>query len=376
MANNLPTSRKRRGRGEGGVHQRKDGLWVGSLSLGSHAGKRHRRDVYAATKQEAMAKLRDLQQRAGQLPDSPALTVGAWLERWLTLIESTVEPNTLIPYRRHVRLHLAPRIGGSKLLKFRPADVEHLYSRLLKDGMSGAMVRKVGTTLSVALNHAVRSSLIPANPTASVRRPKAVKPDIEILDATQFAALVKACRGVRLGPLFLLMLDSGVRPGEALALTWKDVDFDAGRISVTKSLEEIGGKFRVKKPKTASSIRQIDVSHRTIAALATHRKTMLKEGRNVRTGPIFIGLRGGFLATTNIYRDSFKPLLEKAGLPLVSLHALRHTCATMLLAANVNPKIVSERLGHSSITITMDTYSHCLPGMQRGAADVMGKAMG
>lgn len=369
-------NRSRRGRAEGSVFERKDGLWVGSISLGVHAGKRQRRDVYGHTKAEALAKLRDLQQVAGQLPDSPSLTVGAWLERWLTLIESSVEPNTIIPYRRHVRLHLAPRIGGAKLLKFRPADVESLYARLLRDGMSGAMVRKVATTLSVAMNHAITSQLIPANPTRGVRRPKADKPDIQYLDGEQAATLALACEGERLGPLFLLLLDSGARPGEVLALTWRDVDFTAGRISITKSLEEIDGVQRVKKPKTASSIRQIKLTPHTVAVLNAHRKAMLAEGRNVRTGSVFVTRRGVVPGITNLSRYSLRPILKRAGLPTITTYALRHTCATLLLLGGVSPKVVSERLGHSSIAITLDTYSHVLPGMQDAAVDVLGKALG
>ncbi len=237
------------------------------------------------------------------------------------------------------------------------------------------MVRKIATTLSVAMNHAVRSQLVPSNPTIGVRRPKAVKPEIEVLDAEQATTLVQAAKSHRLGSLFLLMLDAGLRPGEALALTWKDVDFTAGRISVTKSLEEIDGRFRVKEPKTGKGVRTIDVTAATIDALHAHRKAMLKEGR-AAGGLVFVNTRGGFLSIGNLHRNTFKPLLKAAGLPSVSLYALRHTCATLLLAANVNPKIVSERLGHSSITITLDTYSHCLPTMQRGAADVLSKVLG
>lgn len=376
MALSSPKNRARRGRSEGSVYERKDGLWCGSVSLGIHAGKRQRRYAYGHTKAEALAKLNDLRQLAGQMPDSPSLTVGTWLERWLTLIESSVEPNTLAPYRRHVRLHLAPRIGGAKLLKFRPADVESLYARLLKDGMSGAMVRKVATTLSVAMNHAITSQLIPSNPTRGIRRPKAIRPEIEFLDGEQAAALVGACEGERLGPLFLLLLDSGARPGEVLALTWRDVDFAAGRISITKSLEEIKGVQRVKKPKTESSIRQIKLTPNTVAVLNAHRKAMLVEGRNVREGPVFLTRRGVTPGITNLSRHVLRPILKRAGLPIITTYALRHTCATLLLLGGVSPKVVSERLGHSSIAITLDTYSHVLPGMQDAAVDVLGKALG
>lgn len=162
---------------------------------------------------------------------------------------------------------------------------------------------------------------------------------------------------------------------EALALTWPDVDFTAGRVSITKSLEEIDGRMRVKSPKTKRAVRQIDITPSAVAALNSHRRAMLAEGRDVRAGVVFVNTVGTYLSLSNLHRDTFKPLLMRAGLPSVSLYALRHTCETLLLLANVNPKIVSERLGHSSITLTLDTYSHVLPTMQRAAADVLAKVL-
>lgn len=371
-------ARSRRGRSEGSIYQRADGRWVGSVSLGVHGGKRVRRVVYGHTKQEAAEKLRKFQSQAdaGQLPDSPLLTVETWLTHWLELIKHTVEPNTLAPYTRHVKLHIVPRIGGLRLQKLRAVDVETFYARLLRDGVSSALVRKIGTTLSVAMNHAVRSQLIPANPTRGVKRPKAARPKIEILDADQAKRLAAACAGERLGALFLLMLDAGCGPGESLALTWKDIDFAAGRVTISKSLEEINGRFRIKGVKAAKRRRTIDVTPGTVAALHTHRKAMLAEGRDVRRGTVFVSTRGGHLSLGNLHRDTYRPLLAKAGLPTVSLYALRHTCATLLLAAGVNSKIVSERLGHASATMVLDIYQHVLPGMQKIAVDAMAKALG
>lgn len=374
---NLPErKRARRGRSEGSIYQRPDGLWVGSISLGVHGAKRIRRVAYGKTKAEAAEKLRELQARtdAGQLPESANITVGIWLARWLVLIEPTVEFGTMMPYRIHVNKHIVPRIGGVKIQRLRPADVEGLYARLLKDGVKPPSVRKIGTTLSIAMNHAVRSRLITSNPTSGVKRPKASKKDIEVMDGTAVTDFVAACKDERFGPLFLLILDAGLRPGEALALTWKDIDFAARRIAVLKSLDSKG---RVKQPKTAKGRRHIDLTGGTVDALHLHRKAMLKEGQGVRpTDPMFVSELGGIIVPNEVTRRHLRPMLNRAGLPSVSCYALRHTCATLLLAANVNPKIVSERLGHGSITITMDTYSHVLPGMQSGAVDVLAKAMG
>jgi len=370
----MPQKRARRGRGEGSISQRSDGLWVASISLGVHGKKRTRRVAYGHTKAEAIAKLHDLQLLAGQLPDAGNITLETWLTRWLELIKPSIEPGTHQPYQIHVKKHLVPRIGGVKLRQLRPVDVELLYARLLKEGVKPPSVRKIGTTLSIALNHAVRSQLIPSNPAHGVRRPKAAKAAIQVFTPEQVAAFVRACAGERLGPLFLFILDSGCRPGEALALTWKDIDFAAGHVSLTKSLENSG---RVKAPKTPRSRRQVELTKIGIDALHVHRKAMLVEGRNVRGGgTVFVNISGGHILPNDVTRGHLRPILERAKLPAVTCYALRHTCATLLLAANVNPKIVSERLGHGSISITMDTYSHVIPGMQRGAVEALAKALG
>jgi integrase len=366
--------RKRRGRGEGGIRYRADkGLWVAEVRTG--AGQK-RRTVYGATKQEVQQKLRRLHNDivAGVGAEAAALTVGQWLMRWLELVKPTVEPNTYDPYERHVRLHLTPHIGGLKLTKFGKVQVRGLYAALAEAGVSAAMQRKIGTTLTIALNQAVNDDLLPGNPAMKVRKPKAKKPQMQVLDPDQAAAFLKAARSDRLFPFYLTALDTGARPGELFALLWSDIDLEGRYLSITKSQEDISGALRIKETKTAKSRRRIDLSADTVAALAAHRKAMLAEGHI--GGPVFCDTRGGYLRLSNLRRDSFLPILKKAQLPAVRLYDLRHTCATLLLLADVPAKVVSERLGHSSITLTLDTYSHVLPTMQRKAADLMGQILG
>lgn len=373
-------TRARRGRSEGSIYQRADGRWVGCVSLGVHGGKRTRRVVYGATKGEAAERLRKLQLSVdgGSLPDAATITLETWLTRWLELVRHSVQWATLTPYRVHVTRHIIPRIGGLRLQRLRPADVEAFFARMLSDGVSASNVRKIGTTLSIALNHAIRSQLIATNPARGVRRPRSERKRIRVLDSAQVAKLVAACARERLGPLFVLLLDSGMRPGEACALTWRDIDFAGGRVSVTKSLEPTG---RVKSPKTSRSRRTLDLTPATLAALNVHRQAMLAEARDVRRGLLFVGagrvdVDGRAVTPNEITRQYLRPLLARAGLPDVGAYALRHTCATLLLAGGVNPKIVSERLGHSSVSITLDTYSHVLPGMQAAAVDVLSRSLG
>jgi integrase len=363
----------RRGRGEGAIFKRADGLWCSSVSMGYDAGgKRLRPTVYGATKAEVQDKLRRM--KSGDLSDTDRTTVGQWLARWLEIVKPTVEPNTYRPYQRHVEKHITPRIGGTRLAKLRPSDVERFYSALLTAGVSPAMTRKVGTTLTVALNAAVRLELLPGNPAARVRKPKAEKVEIEVLDAGQASLFLDAAEADRLYALFVLALDSGMRPGELFALAWDDIDFAGGFVSVTRSLEEIDGRHRLKDVKTKKARRRIDIDAGTALILHEHRKRMVAEG--FAASPVFCDTQGGWLRISNVHRNNFKPALMRAGVPAVSLYALRHTCATLLLLAGKNPKVVSERLGHSSVTLTLDTYSHVLPTMQKDAAETMGRLLG
>jgi integrase len=342
--------RKRRGRGEGGVHRRADGLWQGTVSLGYGAdGKRKRRYVYGRTKADCLAKLRD-----GRDSPGSKLTVSAYLTQWLEAIRPTVQPGTYRPYERHVRLYLTPNLGHVALAKLKPLDVQALYATLSKAGMSPALQRKVGTTLTVALGRAVQMGALTFNPASCVKKPKAERKEIHPLDVGEVRAFIEAARTDRLFPLYVLLIDAGLRPGEAFALERADVK--NGGVSVTKSLEDIDGALRIKEVKTKKSRRRIKLSTWAAQVIAT---TSAAE-----RGPLFTDSQGGYIRLSNFERDSFKPILKRAGLKSIRLYDLRHTCATLLLSAGVNPKIVSERLGHSSVAFTLDVYSHVLPGMQ------------
>jgi integrase len=359
-------SRKRRGRGEGSVYQRADGLWTTSISLGyDGAGKRLRRVLYGASKAEVLGKLKECSGAA-----SPAAgTLGTFLHQWLGIIKPTVEPGTYRPYERHVVKHIVPHVGNVKLAALEAIHIEHLYASLQEAGMSAAMIRKVGTTLTIALNKAVERHSCRYNPALSVKKPKAVRREFQVLAPDEVTRFLAAAQTDRLYALYVLALDAGMRPGELFALTWPDVDFDKGHVMVSKSLEEIAGRLRVKDVKTKKGRRRIDLASFTIDALNAHRRRMLAAGHV--SGPVFPNTQGGHLRLTDVRESSFKPILERAKLPAVRLYDLRHTCATLLLLADENPKVVSERLGHSTINLTLDTYTHVLPTMQKRAAQKM-----
>jgi integrase len=165
-----------------------------------------------------------------------------------------------------------------------------------------------------------------------------------------------------------------MRQGELFALQAENIDFDNGSVYVQRSLENVGDQLRVKETKSAKGRRRIDLSRFTVDALHEHRKRMLAEGHT--GGPFFCDTKGGYLRRSNFLRDSFEKIIARAKLPPIRFHDLRHTCATLLLLADINVKVVSERLGHAKIQITLDTYSHVLPTMQKAAADKLDRMFG
>jgi integrase len=335
-------SRKRRGRSEGSIYQRADGTWTASVSLGYDGkGKRQRRTVYGKTKKEVQDKLRSEQDRSGKntLPEADKMTVKEFLERWLeNTVKPQVAPTTHNRYEQHVRLHLVPHLGRFRISKLTALHVEQLYADMTTAGASTHEQRKVGTALRTALKHAVRHRLIGHNVATDVPKPKPTKEEIHPLNQVQVGGFLKAAKKDRLYPLYVLALDTGMRQGELFGLQWPDIDFETGSVQVQHSLEEIKGRLRLKDVKTAKARRRIDLANFTLDVLNNHRKRMLVEGRDVKTGPVFCATDGGWLRKSNFARRSFKPALKRGSLPDIRFHDLRHTCATLLLLADETSK--------------------------------------
>ena len=252
--------------------------------------------------------------------------------------------------------------------------IEQLYSDLRRDGVSPSGIQKAGTLLQTALRHAVRLKLINHNPSLDVRKPRVTKPEMRVLTAEQVAVFLKAAESDRLYAMYVLAIRTGMRQGELFGLKWADIDFDGRSVFVQRTLEEINGRLRLKETKSVKGRRRIELSQTAVAALMAHRKRMLAEG-NIGA-PVFCDVAGGHLRRPNVHRRSFYPILDRAQLPRLRFHDQRHTSATLLLLAGVNPKIVQERLGHASIEITLNCYSHVLPSMQREAVDKLDRLLG
>jgi len=375
-----------RANGDGDMFPRKNKAGKITSYRGAYVGPDgKRRYVSGKTKEEACRNLRKARGDAdrGLIFDADSLKVEEYLDRWLSdSVSDTVKATTFERYEQITRLHLKLTLGRVKLKALTPAHVRSLYREKLEAGSSTRTVRYIHTTLHKALKQAVMDGLIPRNATEAVKPPQPTREGMHPLTPEQAKLLLQVAHesGDRLEALYVLAIHAGLRQGELLGLKWDDVDLEDGSLQVRRTLTISKNGPLFTSPKTASSRRSVKLTSKAKVALKHHLERQLGEIDRVgslwnENGLIFASEMGEPLNRHNLTRRSFKPLLKRAGLPQIRFHDLRHTCATLLLTRNVNPKIVSEMLGHSSIAITLDTYSHVLPNMRDQAAAAMEEAL-
>lgn len=373
--------------GEGSIYPHKrNGKKVGyrgSYWVETAAGPK-RRYVTGKTRDDVHDKLIEaLGNRAqGLVFDAGALTVGDYLTRWLKdSVKGTVRTSTYEVYGYMVHPHIVPGLGRLKLKGLTPAHVRSFYRDRLDTGLSSATVHKMHVVLHKALDGAVSDGLIPRNAAKGVKAPQAgARREIRPLTSEQALALFEAASGDRLEALYVLAVATGLRQGELLALKWEDVELEEAVLRVQRTLTRSGGKVAIGPPKTANSRRSVGLTSRAVEALRAHLSRQLEEMEEMGSlyrpgGLVFANEVGGIVNPSNLRNRRFKPLLRRARLPEIRFHDLRHTCATLMLTQNVNPKIVSEMLGHSSISVTLDTYSHVLPSMRDNAVRALEEAL-
>ena len=371
----------KRGNGEGSITRRKNGGWMAQFTVYTANG-RKRKTLYGKTRQEVATKLaKALSDREGGLVfDAEGLKLGEYLGRWLEdSVKGTVRNTTYERYEQISRMHIVPMLGGVKLKALSPTHVRGLYKEKLSS-LSPRTIQYIHVTLHKALKQAVRDGLIPRNATEAVKPPQVPREEISPMSPEQVKMLLDAASGDRLEALYVLAVHSGLRQGELLGLKWDDIDLEAGALHVRRALTTARGGPRLAAPKTKGSRRRVSLTGAAAEALKGHLECQLEEIDRAgslwqENGLVFASEAGAPLDRRDVTSRRFKPLLERAGLPHFRFHDLRHTCATLLLTQNVNPKVVSEMLGHSSIAITLDTYSHVLPTMQDSAARALENAL-
>jgi integrase len=316
---------------------------------------------------------------AGTFVESSPTTVEGYLQKWLeTAAKPRLRDNTYKEYVGLIERYVLPSLGSMRLSEMRPLEIQKFYTGLTDKELSPRTVRFTHSVLTSAFKQAVRWRLLAHNPCDSAELPRKASAEMQALTPAEAARFLKEAKSDRWSALFVLALATGLRPSEYLGLKWSDIDLERGVINVQRSLHwrsYKAGDWYFAEPKTPRSRRRIPLPTSVLLSLVEHRRHQAEE--RLKAGPdyknldlVFATGEGQPLIRLNIVQKHFKPILERAQLPAtLRLYDLRHTCATLLLAANENPKLVSERLGHASITLTMDTYSHVMPDMQQGASD-------
>lgn len=363
---------KKRGQNEGSIYKRKDGLY--SAQVTGDDGKRVTK--YFKTRKEAYEWVQMLQT---QIKNGLSLA-GAqafmcdFLDNWLATAKTTVRPKTYEQYGQIIRQHILPTMGKMRLKDIRPNIIQELYNRKLAQGSSERTVLLIHCVIHRALHQAVMWGLMGWNPADAVVRPRLHRKEMKVLTDTQVRNLLLAAKGSRYEVLFQIAVTTGLREGEILGLKWSDLDWKSRQLQIQRQVQRLKGKGIVfSEPKSAAGRRMILLGKATVEKLREHMKLQDLErqfyGEDWKeNGMVFPSSFGTPMDQCNLLKI-FKRYLKKAGLPDIRFHDLRHTAATLMLQQGTNPKIVQERLGHSDISLTLNTYSHVLPSMQEEAAE-------
>ena len=371
---------------QGHIRKRGKDSWAAVIDLGRDPVTGKRRQLWRSVKgpkREAEALLVQLLHQRDTGIDVPPgkITVWEFLERWLEdyAVVNTA-PKTYRTTKDIVRRHLVPSFGSIPLTKLRPQHIQEHYSRALREGrldgnggLSARSVLRQHQVLHTALRHAVKWQLLARNPADAVQPPRRRRQEVRPLTLDELHRLLASADQTPFGTLIYVAVQTGLRQGELLGLRWQDVDLDAGVLHVQRVAQWLSTRGTVfREPKTPKSRRAVALSPTTVRRLRQHRQNQL--GERLALGPdyadhdlVFATSLGTPINPSNL-RRTWLQIQRAARIEGLRFHDLRHTCATLMLQQGTHPKIVSERLGHASIAITLDIYSHVLPGIQAQAA--------
>jgi integrase len=376
---------RRRANGEGSIYPYRGG-WRGAVTWAAPDGKQHRRVVSGKVRDDvrrAIAALRvDLDR--GVTPTGRQ-TVAAFLLAWLEATRQRIRHSTWRGYESCVRVYLTPALGRIELGKLKPGDVERLTADMIASGLSPRTAALTRVVLRRALADALRDDLVIRNVAALARPPhvpsRSLDAGRDYLSAPDLRRLLATAALHPFGPLVTVAATTGLRLGELLGLSWADIDEKDGTLSVRRSLARARDGWALAEPKTKRSRRTIDLP--SAARLPLGRQRQLQDAAREAAGTAWQDV-DGLVFTDPIGRPlrgsdvnhAFHRLLDAAGLPSVPFHGLRHSAATAMLAAGVPLKVVSDHLGHSTITTTADRYAGVTPAMRRTTADAIDRALG
>jgi integrase len=368
---------------KGHIKERSAGHFALIIDLPREGEKRQQKWFsFRGTKREAQVELARLIASRETLPKNGKLTLGDYLDRWVD--EQRVGATALERYKGVIRKNVIPGLGHVPLSKLTADHINRHYSQQLASGrcdgtggLKAGSVQYQHVLLTKALRNAVTRGLLARSPMDSVEAPYAEKRIMQVLDIEQSAKLLEDAQATRLFIPVLLALTCGLRRGEIAALRWRNVDLDNGKISVVESIEQTKDILRIKRPKNGHG-RVVDLPALTCAELRKHRTRQIEEflalGAKVTQDTcVHTTLAGERVRPRTISIEWINWRQGKR--PKVRLHDLRHAHATHMLQSGVHPKVASERLGHSTVAITLDICSHVLPGMGAEAAKKVGDAL-
>lgn len=350
-------------RGQGAVfYSESKGCWIWRAVTGTKPdGGVAYTEGRARTQAEGIEK-KKAAEKADRRPNADRQTTGEYLDYWLTDVSKpNVRPNTWRRYEQVVRIHLKPRVGGVRLAKLAVADVNRCYADLAKEDVAPGTIKTCNEVFASCLEHAVREGVIPSAPTRSAVKPRVRRGPVEVFADAEVRSVLAAAAGHKLEALFLVAAASGMREGELFALELRDVTDEGRAVHVRRMLDfEPGKGYRTHPPKSENGVRVIDLP--AFAADSLHRHC-----GDRGAGPLFTTGTGGYLSKTNFVSRDWTGLLKKAGVLYRRFHTLRHTHASRLLAAGVDPAEVAKRLGDRIETV-MRVYAHWIQTAGRDTA--------
>ncbi len=380
-------AKRKRGATDGSIFQLPDGRWRCQVELGTTiTGKRQRRVFEAPTKAECAARLTEALHQKNQGVNLVPVkeSVGGFLNAWLSdVVKPGTREKTYTLYEYLIRYHAIPELGELNLAKLKPERVQAMLKKKVEAGLSPKTVKHLRDTLRNAFNCAVKWDLMHKNPAALAKPPGLGPQELHVFTPEEAQRFLAATQGHRWEAVFTAAISLGLRQGEILGLRWDDLRLEGPDpiLTVRHSLQrKKGGGLELVQPKTVKSRRTLSLPDVAVEAFKSRRAIQHQErlwaGKKwMETGLVFTTLMGTGVDQRRLLHHFYK-LRDAAKLPKIRFHDLRHSAATLLLAQNVHPKIVSELLGHSTISLTMNTYSHVLRSMNREAAKQMDSVLG
>lgn len=372
-----------RGKGEGNIGRRKDGMWYGRIELPRGPnGKRRRKYVYGKSRQSVIAGLQSAlrDQHEGRLHIGPRMTVEAFLGAWLEdVVKQEREPKTYSNYRQYVRDHINPYLGSRSLEALTPHDVQQWMNQVLRKGLSPSSVQRYRACLASALSLAVQWGYLHRNVASLTRAPRTPKQEMLYFNPEEAEKFLAAAREHRLGVMFSVGVALGMRQGELFGLRWEDVDLDEGTLHLTHQLQWLEGEPILKELKVKNKERTITLPRFAVEELKWHRQFQKMEQLATKYWHNDLNLvwthgKGGPLGSRHA-SNAMTWICKVAGVKRIRFHDLRHTAGTLLMAKGVPIRVVMEILGHGKITTTA-RYQHVLPEMHQAAADAMDELFG